>query len=70
VIIGAYMATGTRGLARIPTDLLVGAIIPVLLAPVLFLWAATLMAIRPLSMLVGRVPDSGGADRQPVSPSK
>ena len=70
VIIGAYMATGTRGLARIPIDLLVGGVIPVLLAPLLFIWAAALVAIRPLSMLVGRVPESSGADPAQTSPSK
>jgi NTE family protein len=72
IIIGAYMATGTRGIARIPIDFLVGALIPVLLAPFLFLWAALLMAIRPLAMLIGRVPADAGADGsgQPASPSK
>jgi NTE family protein len=57
LILAAYMATGTRGVARIPIDWLVGSLIPVLLAPILFLWAGLLMAIRPLSMLVGRVPE-------------
>jgi NTE family protein len=55
IIIGAYMATGTRGVARVPIDFLVGALIPVLLAPFLFLWAVWLLALRPLSMLIGRV---------------
>ncbi len=55
VILAAYMATGTRGWARVPIDWLVGALIPVLLAPVLFVWALLLLALRPLSALVGRV---------------
>jgi NTE family protein len=57
VVLAAYLATGTRGVARIPIDWLVGSLIPVLLAPILFLWAGFLMAIRPLSMRVGRVPE-------------
>jgi NTE family protein len=56
LVIGAYMATGTRGIARVPIDWLVGALIPLLLAPLLFCWALFLLAVRPLSMLVGRVP--------------
>jgi NTE family protein len=65
VIIGAYMATGTRGIARVPIDFLVGALIPVLLAPFLFLWAVWLMALRPLSMLIGRVPEAASPPPPP-----
>ncbi|MFI5121524.1 MAG: patatin-like phospholipase family protein [Vicinamibacteria bacterium] len=58
LLIGAYMATGTRGIARVPIDWLVGALIPVLLAPLLFAWAVLLLvAVRPLAGLVGRVPE-------------
>ena len=58
VIIGAYLATGTRGIARVPIDWLVGALIPVLLAPLLFVWALLQLAIRPLSGKVGRVAEA------------
>jgi NTE family protein len=70
VIIGAYMATGTRGLARIPVDWLVGALIPVLLAPFLFLWAALIYATRPLMLLVGRLPATGAPAPTSRSPSR
>ncbi len=56
LIVAAYMSTGTRGLARMPTDLLVGAVIPIVLAPVLFIWAVFLLALQPLKGMIGRVP--------------
>ncbi|MDX6583888.1 MAG: hypothetical protein QOI10_3072 [Solirubrobacterales bacterium] len=56
LILVAYLATGTRGAARVPIDWLVGAVIPILLAPFLFLWAVLLFALRPLSARIGRVP--------------
>jgi hypothetical protein len=55
LILAAYMATGTRGIARVPIDWLVGALIPVLVAPLLFLWAVFLVATNPLKAMIGRV---------------
>jgi NTE family protein len=57
LILAAYMATGTRGIARVPIDWLVGALIPVLVAPLLFLWAVFLVATNPLKAMIGRVPE-------------
>ena len=68
VILAAYLATGTRGVARIPIDLLVGAVIPILLAPVLFLWALFLLALQPLKAMIGRVPE--GETTPPGAPSR
>jgi hypothetical protein len=67
VIIAAYMATGTRGIARVPIDALVGWLIPILLAPFLFLFAVGVLATRPLAALVGRVPDAASEAAEATS---
>jgi hypothetical protein len=68
LILAAYLATGTRGIARVPIDWLVGALIPVLLAPVLWLWALLIRALRPVAALVGRVPEAEASP--PPAPSR